>query len=1104
MSHALPRRHPARAAVFTFALLLLLLGGAAHAATFVVSSNADSGANTLRAAIIAANGTPAADTITFNLAAGQRTIALATSLPAVTATLDINGTSQPGFAGVPLVRIDGVALPANHDALTINTSASTVRGLMITRAPGAGLVFAGGILNRVHTTYLGTDGSNALGNGTGISVRSPGNTVGLAEDGKHNVISGNVDNGVFLDDTADFTLLVNNRIGTDAAGTMAVPNGYAGIRMFCSDSIVGNVQPFGGNLISGNARFGVEIGGGEDNQFNANRIGTDLAGTAALGNDATGIDDAGIDTGIGGDALATGNLISGNGDYGLVLSGTGTSVRNNRIGTNAAGTAALGNANYGIRVFGDMIDIGGSGIGNLLSGNGRDAITVDTGADTVAIAHNRIGTNAAGTAAIPNGGGINTYGSNVLIVENLVSGNVANGIHAAGTNVEIFANSVGADANGTAALANGSGITTAGDGIAVGGAGVGNLVSGNTGTGIIVGGSNVQVLDNRVGTNAAGTAALPNGDGMSIGGSHVAVGAIGAGNLVSGNSGGGIGLFLASDVSILANRIGTTGNGMAALGNGGTAIRSIDVPGVVIGAPGAGNLISDNGRAIELEGAAATVQSNIIGLNADQTVAMRNGDAAGIAIYSADNQIGGIAAGEGNVIVAEYGIVLRDGSVGNTVEGNSIGTNAMQTQEFDTGYAGVFLYRAYDNTIGGTAAGAGNIIRGASAFGVFVDLGSGNAVLRNSLVDNGLAGIELNPIGPAANDIGDIDHGPNEGQNRPILTGAMLQGGDVVIAGVLDSIANADYRIEFFHSDTCHVSGLGEAQHFLGAMTLTLDADGSAPIAHTLANPYGAGVITATATDADGNTSEISPCIAVTPAGAGAGQFQFWRDPFLAYEDVASVEISVVRSHGLSGNASVRLRTQDASATAPADYAARDIVLNFADGEWLKTVSVPVVLDTEMEGTEEFAVELLTPTGGAMLGNANADVLLFDHDDAFPFLGVDDTSVAEPASGQAEATFTITLTPSDHVVNVGYETFDGSATAGMDYVATSGLVTFQPGELEKEVTVPVLADGSGEGDETFHLRLIWQGEPLTAWRSEGEATILDEDDSDAIFRDGFE
>lgn len=1087
------------------AFALFLVGGAAHAATITVSSNADSGANTLRAAITAANGTPAADTVVFNLAAGQRTITLATPLPTITATLDINGTSQPGFAGVPLVRIDGVALMAGQGALSIDANSSTVRGLMITRVPGTALSLSGGLANQVHTMYLGTDGSAALGNGTGLAIWSSAlNTIGGPENGKHNVISGNTDNGLFLGDNANFNLVVNNRIGTNAAGNAALPNGYAGIRMFGDDNIIGSTGAFGGNLISGNARFGVDVGGGEDNQFNANHIGTDLAGTAALGNAETGISDSAVNTRIGDSVAGSGNVISGNGEYGLALAGTGTRLRNNRIGTNAAGTAALGNGSYGLRVFGDMIDIGESGIGNLISGNGRDAISLDSGADTITIAHNRIGTNTAGSVALPNEGGIGTYGSNVLIAANLVSGNTANGIYAAGSAVEILANRIGTDANGTAALPNGTGITTTGNGIAVGGAGVGNLVSGNAGTGIVVGGSNVQVLDNRVGTDAAGAAALPNGDGISIGGSNVAIGAAGAGNLISGNSGGGIGLYLASDVSILANRIGTSADGMAALGNGGTAIRSIDVPGVIIGAPGAGNLISDNGRAIELEGAAATVQSNIIGLNADQSVALPNGDASGIAVYSAGNQIGGSAAGEGNVVVGAYGIVLRDGSIGNRVEGNFIGTNAMQTQVFGTGYAGVYLYRAYDNAIGGTDAGAGNIIRGASAFGVFVDLGTGNAVLGNSLDDNGLAGIELNPIGPDANDVGDVDHGRNEGQNRPILTGAMLQGGDVVIAGVLDSIANAGYRIEFFHSDACHVSGLGEAEHFLGATTLALDADGSAPIALTLANPHGAGVITATATDADGNTSEISPCIAVTPGAPGAGQFQLWRAPFLAYEDIPAVEIAVVRSHGLSGNTSVRLRTQDTSATAPADYATRDIVLNFADGEWLKTVSVPVVLDTETEGTEEFVVELLTPTGGATLGNASADVLLFDHDDGLPFLSVNDTSVGEPASGQAEATFVIALTPSDHVVNVGYETFDGSATAGMDYTATSGLVTFQPGELEKEVTVPVLADGNGEGDETFYLRLIWQGEPIIASVSEGEATIVDEDDSDAIFRDGFE
>jgi hypothetical protein len=771
-AHSLHRHATRLAGRIAVTLALLLPHIAASAATIPVTSNADSGANTLRAAIVTANGTPAADTIVFNLAAGQRTIALATPLRTITATLDIDGTSQPGFAGVPLVRIDGVSPASGQGALSIDANSSVVRGLMITRVPGTALSLDGGLGNQVQTMYLGTDGNAALGNGTGLAVwGSALNTLGGPENGKHNVISGNVDNGIFFGDGANFNLVVNNRIGTNAAGNAALPNGYAGIRMFGDDNIIGSTGAFGGNLISGNGRFGVEVGGGEDNQFNNNRIGTDLAGTAALGNAETGVSDSAINSRIGDSVADSGKVISGNGEYGLALGGTGTRVRNNRIGTDAAGIAALGNGSYGVRVLGDMIDIGRDGVGNLISGSGRDAIGIDADADTIVITLNRIGTNADGSAAIPNDGGINSGGSNVLIAANLVSGNTANGIYAAGSAVEILANRIGTDAGGTAAIPNGTGITTAGDGIVVGGAGVGNLVSGNAGTGIVVGGSNVQVLDNRIGTDATGTLALPNNDGISVGGDDIAIGAAGLGNLVSGNGGSAIGLFGASNVSILANRIGTRADGMAALGNGGGAIRSIDVPGLVIGAPGAGNLISGNGRAIELEGPGATVQANIIGLSADQGIALPNGDASGIAVYSADNRVGGTAAGEGNVVVGAYGIVLRDGSVGNKVEGNFIGTNAMQTQVFGTGYAGVYLYRAYDDAIGGTEPGAGNVIRGASAFGAFVDLGTGNAVLGNSLRGNGLAGIELNPIGPDANDAGDIDHGRNEGQNRPVLAG---------------------------------------------------------------------------------------------------------------------------------------------------------------------------------------------------------------------------------------------------------------------------------------------------------------------------------------------
>lgn len=1019
-----------------------LCAGPAGAATFAVTSNADSGPGTLRASIAAANATPGADTITFNLAAGQRTIALASSLPTVTAPLDINGTSQPGYAGVPLIRVDGVALSAGHDALRIDTTETTVRGLMVTRAPGGGIVIQSGFGHRVHSNYVGTDGSVALGNGTGVRIDGGALvTIGDSTAGRHNVISGNLANGISVDSDASFNQIVNNRIGTNAAGTAAVPNGYAGIRMFGDDNGVHD------NLISGNARFGVEAPG-HRNGFYGNRIGTNLAGTAALPNLESGVAYSGDDLQFGGLADGAGNLVSGNGGSGLSLSGNGASLAGNRIGTNAAGTAAIPNVT-GVRIFGADAVIGGESDGdaaNLISGNTVTGLELSgTGAHVM---RNLIGTNAAGTAAIGNGyAGVQVLGSGHRIGSgNLVSGNGNYGIQIGSdaSDILVQGNYIGVGFDGVTAVPNDTGVSSSGEGVTIGGGVITerNVIAGNSGSGVVVGGSNVAVLGNHIGLAVGGTA----------------------------------------------------------LGNGGTGLSSHAGPSALL----AGNVISNNGRGIEVSGPPTLIQGNTIGLNIDQTAEMRNGGASGIALHTGGHQVGGTESWQGNVIVASWGIVLTQDSDANIIEGNFIGTNAAQTQVFGSGYSGINLYRANANTIGGVEPGAGNVIRGAG-FGVYVALGTGNAVLGNSIAGNDLAGIELDPIGPSGDDALDADHGPNEGQNRPVLTSAQELATDVFVNGTLQSRPNRTYRVELFHSASCHVSGLGEGDTPFGVIEATTDATGKATLAAQITNGLGAGVLTATATDADGNTSEFSPCIDI--GMPHPGRFTLWRDPYLAYEDVETVTVHVLRSGGLVGNASVRLRTVDDSAVAPADYTARDLVLNFGHGEWIRTVEIPVKLDADSnEGTENFDVELSAATGGAVVSSPSTDVLLFDHAPSDPFLSIDPIeTVDEPASGQATVAFTIRLSPTDHAVAVGYETFDGTATAGADYVATQGLVAFQPGQRTKTVQVPVLADNVGEIEETFHLRLIAQGDPLIAYTSEGQASIVDADGGpDAVFRDGFE
>ena len=248
-----------------------------------------------------------------------------------------------------------------------------------------------------------------------------------------------------------------------------------------------------------------------------------------------------------------------------------------------------------------------------------------------------------------------------------------------------------------------------------------------------------------------------------------------------------------------------------------------------------------------------------------------------------------------------------------------------------------------------------------------------------------------------------------------------------------------------------------------------------------------------------------SPARAI--GAANTGTFNLWRNPILAYEDEGAVKVAVTRSLGFSGSTSVTLVTQDGSATAPSDYAAQNVTLSFAPNEVVKVVTIPLVLDDVDEpNLEEFVVKLQNPTGGAALGvNATVTADLFDHDPQYPFINVGDVSLSEPVSGQVQATFHVTSSGSNHPVTLAYATQDGSAHAGIDYVAKTGTLTFAAGEVDKTVSVTVLADNVLEGDELFYLGVTGSGpEPWIADDTAGEALIHNTGGSDTIFANGFD
>jgi len=412
-------------------------------ATLTVTNTNDSGAGSLRQAMTTAL---AGDTIAFNIpAAGVQTIAPLSALPGLPFGVNLDGTSQPGYAGSPLIELSGAS--AGFSSGLILHGSSTLKGLAINGFQQDG-VQALQTNNFIQACRIGTDpaGGTARANAQyGIYIDTGGScTVGGTSAGLGNLISGNGTYGIFDNGTSD--VIQGNLIGTDATGTAAIPNGI-GVVLAGSQATVGGAVPGAGNLISGNATHGISLTAGAlATVIQGNRIGTNAAGTAAVPNTGFGIRNTGLTTTIGGATAGAGNTVSGNGGGGIVIvssanaiTGNGCTLQGNQIGTNAAGTAALGNGSDGVTIQGAanaLVGGSGAGQGNLISGNAGNGITIlgaetlQFGQATARIIKNQIGTDATGLSSLANGqDGIYIASDGTFISSNLILFNAQQGVH---------------------------------------------------------------------------------------------------------------------------------------------------------------------------------------------------------------------------------------------------------------------------------------------------------------------------------------------------------------------------------------------------------------------------------------------------------------------------------------------------------------------------------------------------------------------------------------------------------------------------------------------------------------------------------------------------
>ena len=341
----------------------------------------------------------------------------------------------------------------------------------------------------------------------------------------------------------------------------------------------------------------------------------------------------------------------------------------------------------------------------------------------------------------------------------------------------VVGNFLGTDAAGTAPVPNLRGVLLRGNGSRLGGPAPAdrNVISANTIAGAVLEGSDIEVLGNYIGVDPTGTAALPNaGEGILVSGTGSAIGTAEAGNLISGNLGAGVSLRSAFDTKILGNWIGMDATAKAPLGNR-VGIRVFGAKGSEIGNPEAGNVIAFND--------------------------------------------------EGGIVIGPVALWFAEPQSGHRISGNSIYAN---------GALGIDLL--------------------------------------------GVPGVDV----AAGSDPLDADDGdPNGLQNRPVLASAADDGLTLEVDWSLDSAPDTAYAVEFFYSAECDPAGAGEGEVFLGAVQATTDAAGSVAMVASLASPRAAGedsrgggrrqgspgelgAITATATDlGTGNTSELSDCVVV-------------------------------------------------------------------------------------------------------------------------------------------------------------------------------------------------------------------------------------------------
>lgn len=501
---------------------------------------------------------------------------------------------------------------------------------------------------------------------------------------------------------------------------------------------------------------------------------------------------------------------------GIVLSGSANSVDACYVGVRANET---GNGNrVGIFIAGDNSTIGRfstllgiEGYGNVISGNEFFGIQLALGSGSK-IAGNRIGTRPDGAQVLPNGSGINAASNN----------NEIGFIHQNGTPV-------------------------------------GNIIGGNSGYGIDLGGSDNEIYANYIGVNSDFAQGLGNGlDGIRLNGNDNIVGGIESGfaNFISGNRNGIVvrgsssrNVIAGNDIGVKVGAIsqGNLEDGVLLEGGSGTLneLRS-------------NSIIFSGGNGITIEKDTTRVYGNIIGVKfgAGSDFAGNQGD--GIRVDSEFNAIGFPDPGFRNTIGYSGGHGINIGNRSNSIKGNFIGTTSA-SGSLNAANEGDGIHLENRSGSPDQTEIQDNVIAYNGLAGVYMLDGIGSPIFRNSMFSNGGLGIDLAPLGPTVNDPGDADGGPNFLQNYPVILSTIYNNvpepPELTVNWSVESTATFNGIGSFYLADS---AASGEGKTFLRNASISMSGE---IVSSVLILPAGvtSGHLVSAVRNQAGNSSEFSP-----------------------------------------------------------------------------------------------------------------------------------------------------------------------------------------------------------------------------------------------------